>query len=125
MSRRDRILLPEIDFQARVGLLPGESERPQALRARLELRMDLEAAAASDEISESFDYRRVPEILEAAVASGPCDLLESLAGRILAAIMEDSRIRAAGVLLTKQSNPLGDAIGPIGVELWREREDAP
>lgn len=124
MSAQDRILLQEIDFEARVGLLPGESERPQALRATLDIRLDLAAAAASDDVADSFDYRRIPEILQAATAAGPCDLLETLAGRILGLVMEDSRVSSAGVRLSKKSNPLGEAVGAIGVELWRERADA-
>ena len=122
MSRSDRILLSDVGFRARVGVLPGESDAPQELSARLEICLDLTAAAATDSIDSTFDYRRIPEILAAQSAGQPCDLLETLAGRILAAILEDRRVHAAGVCLTKRSLPLGPECGPVSVELWRRRD---
>jgi dihydroneopterin aldolase len=121
MRASDRILLPEFRFWARVGLLPGESDAPQELVGRLEIRMDLREAAESDSIEATFDYRRIPQILGELGRAEPCDLLETLAGRILTAILEDRRVLAAGVRLSKASRPLGEEIGPVSVELWRDQ----
>jgi len=122
MNRSDRIFLPDLSFDARVGVLPGESDLPQELSACLEIQLDLGTAAATDAIDQTFDYRRIPEILAGASAQGPCDLLETLAGRILTAILEDRRVQAAGVRLAKRSLPLGPRCGPVSVELWRRTE---
>lgn len=118
----DRILLPELKFSARVGILPGEAEQAQPLRARLELWLDLDAAARSDRIEDSFDYRRLTGIVEEAVAQGPCGLLEHLAGRMLDGCFADARVRRVRVRLAKLTPVLGEAFGPVAVELDRDRE---
>jgi dihydroneopterin aldolase len=119
----DRIVFPELDFDARVGILSGESDRPQPLRARIEVELSLAAAGRSDELSESFDYRRIEEIV-AAASEGVTGLLETIASRILDGLHEESRVTGASVALHKRRPPLGEAVGPIIVELRRVRGGA-
>jgi len=115
----DRILLGELEFEARVGILPGESDQPQPLGAELEIRIDLSAAAASGRVDDGFDYRLIPELLGETAAAGPYGLLETLAARLAQAILRQDKVDSVRVKLWKQRPPLGDAFGRVAVELFR------
>lgn len=105
----------------RIGVLPGESDRPQPLRVRLRLRADLTAATESGELGDTLDYARISEQVRAVVEDGPWTLLEKLAGEILREVTRDPRVMRASVRLTKDRPPLGPEVGPISVEIERGR----
>ena len=120
----DRILFAELRFDARVGILPGESDSLQPLGGELELCLDLQAVAANDELSEGFDYRHIPELLEGLATAGACGLLETLAARIGDAILVERKVKSVRVRLWKRRPPLGDSVGQVAVELWRHQPSA-
>lgn len=121
----DRIQLRDVRFTARVGILPGESEEPQPMRADLDLWLDLGPAARSDDVDDSFDYRLLPAMLAHTAAAGPFGLLERLGGCLLDAIFVHPAIRRVRVRLTKLRSPLGESVGSVSVVLDRERAQWP
>jgi len=119
----DRILIRGLRVQATHGVLPAEQERSQPFSIDLELRVDLAAAAHSDRLEETVDYGRVAECAVAVVSAGPPrQLIESLAGRVAAAVLDvDRRIEEVTVTLRKLQPPLPLDLDDVGVRMTRRR----
>src|SRR5919199_3587627 len=88
-SSEDRILLEGMVFHGRHGTLPAERELGQPFVVDVELRLNLRPAGLSDDLTQTVDYgevhRRVKEIVE----GEPVNLIETIAERIAAAILQD------------------------------------
>ncbi len=119
----DRILVRGLRVQATHGVLPAEQERSQPFSIDLELLVDLAAAAHSDRLEETVDYGRVAECAVAVVSAGPPrQLIESLAGRVAAAVLDvDRRIEEVTVTLRKLQPPLPLDLDDVGVRMTRRR----
>jgi 7,8-dihydroneopterin aldolase/epimerase/oxygenase len=119
----DRILVRGLRVQATHGVLPAEQERSQPFSIDLELRVDLAASAQSDRLEDTVDYGRVAECAVAVVSAGPPrQLIESLAGRVAAAVLDvDPRIEDVTVTLRKLQPPLPLDLDDVGVRVTRHR----
>ena len=117
----DRIRLRDVRFAAQVGILPGENQVSQPIRADLDLWLDLGAAARSDELGDSFDYRLLPPLFAQVAKAGPFGLLEALAAALLDGLFTHPQLSRVRVRLSKLRPPLGEGVGAVSVELDRER----
>ena len=111
VASEDRILLEGMVFHGRHGTLPAERELGQPFIVDVELRLDLRPAGFSDDLAKTVDYgevhRRVKEIVEGA----PVNLVETIAERIAATILEDhSLVKAVRVKVAKPHVRLGDTV---------------
>jgi 7,8-dihydroneopterin aldolase/epimerase/oxygenase len=97
----DTIRITGIRAYGRHGADPGERERRQLIVVDVVAELDLQAAAAGDELAQTADYAAMRERLIAIVATTSYALLERLAADLLEAIFEDARIRRAAVTLSK------------------------
>jgi dihydroneopterin aldolase len=112
------IVVTDLLLDCTIGVYPGERDRTQRLRFDLELEAT-PPAAFDDDFAQVVDYGAVVEAVKATVAANRGHLLETLGDRILAACMDDPRIRSAEVTIRKLDlDP--DAAG-IGVRLSRRR----
>ncbi len=75
-------------FYAYHGLLPEEASLGQQFEVDLELLRDLSAAGSSDDPADTSDYTAVVSIVKEVVTGSRCQLLETLAERIAAAVGE-------------------------------------
>ncbi len=110
-ASEDRILLEGMVFHGRHGTLPAERELGQPFIVDIELRFDLRPAGFSDDLTKTVDYgevhRRVKEIVE----GPPVNLVETIAERIAATILEDhSLVEAVRVKVAKPHVRLGDTV---------------
>jgi 7,8-dihydroneopterin aldolase/epimerase/oxygenase len=97
----DRIVLRGVRAYGRHGASPGERDNPQAFDLDVTAEIDLRAAQASDELSDTLDYAELHARLVEIVASTSHALLERLAGDLLAAVFADDRIVRAEVSIAK------------------------
>ncbi len=97
----DRIGLRGMRAYGRHGARPGERDDPQAFDVDVTAEIDLRAAQAIDELSETIDYAALHARLVAIVASTSYALLERLAGDLLDAVFDDPRIVRAEVTVAK------------------------
>lgn len=97
----DRIVLRGVRAYGRHGARPGERDHPQAFDVDVTAEIDLRAAQASDELSDTLDYAELHGRLVEIVASTSHALLERLAGDLLAAIFADVRIVRAEISVAK------------------------
>lgn len=97
----DRIALRGVRAYGRHGWQPGERERLQPFEIDVEAELDLRAAQAGDELSETIDYAVLHRRIVAIVEETSYALLERLAGDILEAVFDDRRVARAIVTIAK------------------------
>ena len=116
----DRIELRGLTMRGRHGVFPDERRDGQTFVLDLTVWLDLAVAAASDELSDTLDYgvlaRRAAEIL----GGEPCDLIETVAGRIADDVLTDHRVRAVEVVLHKPQAPIPLQFTDVAVAITRE-----
>jgi dihydroneopterin aldolase len=107
-------------FWGRHGADPGERDRAQPIDVDIELTCNLSRAVASDDLANTIDYGTIYRICEREVTEHSYALLEALGGRIVDAILRDSRVLRVTVRLRKPR--LLEGATPE-VELCSSRED--
>jgi 7,8-dihydroneopterin aldolase/epimerase/oxygenase len=111
-----------LELMAQLGIHPHEKAGPQRIRLDVELLVRDEAAPANvgaDDIRRVVDYQRLVELARAVVATGHVLLVETLAERIAAAALADSRVERARVTVEKP-DAFPD-VAAVGVIVERRR----
>jgi len=117
----DRIEVRTLRLLGVHGLLPEERRVPQPFEIDLDLEVDMDGAAASDDLVDTADYGAAIEAAAAVMAGRPHDLLESLAGAIADAVLQDHRVTSVTVAVRKVHPPVPHDVGSTGVRLTRPR----
>ena len=119
----DRILLESMVLHGRHGTLAAERELGQPFVVDVELRLDLEAAGQSDDLTRTVDYSEVHRRAKEIVEGPPVNLTETVAERIATAVLEEhSMVEAVRVKVRKPNVRLDDTVlaGSV-VEIVRRR----
>lgn len=117
----DRIRIDGITCRARLGVSEEERRIPQQLMVDVAISLDLEAAANTDDVRLTADYRRVIEEVQGTVSQGEFQLLESLTQKICRAILSDTRIGSVQVTARKFPQSLQGKVQSVAVEMTRGR----
>jgi dihydroneopterin aldolase len=118
----DRIELRGLRLVGRIGVLDHERTQDQPLEVDLDLRVDLAAAGASDDLADTVDYGAVCETVAATVTAGHVALLEHLAARVADAVLAlDGRIVAVDLAIRKLRPPVPLDLATSGVRIVRGR----
>jgi dihydroneopterin aldolase len=115
----DRILLSGIQFYGYHGVYPEEQRLGQRFLVDVELCLDLAGAAAADDVSRGVDYSQVYAAVLEVGTRERFKLLEALAARIAATLLERFPVRQVTVRATKPAPPLPGPIGGVTVEVTR------
>ncbi len=117
----DRIELRGLRVLAHCGAGAEERGTPQPLEVDLDVVADLAPAGRSDRLADTVDYGAV---CQAAVESAtvPAALLEHLAERLAAAVLDsDERVEAVTVAVRKLRPPVPHDLASAGVRVHRAR----
>lgn len=118
----DRIALHGIEVWATHGVLPHEEQLGQRFVLDVVVHLDLQRAAASDELADTVDYGGIATVAARAAESPRAQLLESVAGRVVDAVLAaDDRIGRVEVTLHKPGAPLRVPARDVTVHLARDR----
>jgi dihydroneopterin aldolase len=117
----DRIELRGLRARGSHGVLAFERAQGQDFLVDAVLELDLGPAAASDEVADTVHYGELAERLVAVVTGEPVNLIETLAGRLVAVCLEDPRVGAATVTVHKPQAPIPHAFTDVSVTLRRAR----
>lgn len=118
----DLIELRGLRVLALCGVLPEEVARPQPLELDLDLSVDLAAAGASDDLTDTVDYGAVCAVVESTATDGHVQLLEHLVALVADAVLAvDSRITAVDVAVRKLRPPVPQHLASSGVRIRRSR----
>ncbi len=115
----DRIELRGLTVRGFHGVFPDERRDGQDFVVDLTVWLDLSAAAATDRLADTLDYGALAERAAAVIAGEPCDLIESVAGRIADDVLADRRVRAVEVVLHKPQAPIPLRFADVAVVLTR------
>jgi dihydroneopterin aldolase len=116
---RDRISLTGLRVHGRHGVLPQERRDGQDFVVDAVLTLDTRAAAAADDLAQTVDYGALAQRLAAVVAGEPCDLIETLAGRLAELCLADPRVETAEVTVHKPAAPIGLPFQDVAVTVVR------
>ena len=101
------------------GFLKWERETPQTVSIDLEMATDNRAAAAGDRIEDALNYKSVAKRIAAYVGDSRFQLIETLAERIAAILLEEFSIPWVRVLVSKPGAIRGAR--DVGVVIERGR----
>lgn len=124
-SRRDRITVRSIRFDAAHGVYPEEHLKPQPFFVDVEVEADLGPAGRGDALSASVDYSELVRVAVERVGNGGhADLIEALAERIADGAMDVVAASGATVyeVRVRVRKPHAAVAAPIdwaGVEVVR------
>jgi dihydroneopterin aldolase len=83
--------------------------------------LDLGPAAVSDELSATVDYDALAQRVARIVGGKPCNLIETVAARIITDVLTDHRITAAEITIHKPHAPLSHPFTDISVTTYHCR----
>lgn len=118
----DRIVLANMTFDARHGVLDWEKAQPQRFEVDVELVMDAQPAGLEDDIARTVDYRGVYATTRQVVESTTFNLIEALAEAIAHEILGSQPLAQEVVVrVRKPEVQLGGSLDYAGVEIRRVR----
>ena len=118
----DRIVLASLAFDARHGVNEHEKTTTQRFEVDVELELDLGPAGRSDDLAATIDYGAVATLVRGVLDGPPVDLIETLAERIAARLLE--RFPPADAVVVRVRKPdvrLAAPLAYAGVEIRRAR----
>ncbi len=113
----DIVYVRNLVFDAIIGVLPQERVTPQPICVSLELSVDTQTAAESENLNDTLDYAFLAEAVEALAIEQQCLLVETLAQQIAGLALAQPRVEAVRVSVGKP-NALQKA-ELVGVEIYR------
>ena len=121
----DKLILRELHFLARHGILPIERETSQRFSATLELELPLASAGVSDRLDQTLDYCEVQAVVRSIIEGSHKKLIETLAETVAAELLRVfPRLLAVTVEITKPRPPVDFEFAGVAVRIRRERAPA-
>ncbi|MGH3614512.1 MAG: dihydroneopterin aldolase [Pseudonocardia sp.] len=117
----DRIELRGLRVRGRHGVYAEERRDGQDFVVDVVASLDLRAAAASDDLADTLDYGALAVRVAAIVGGAPCDLIETVAGRVADDVLSDGRVLVVEVTVHKPQAPIPLAFADVAVVLRRWR----
>ncbi|MFD0674789.1 dihydroneopterin aldolase [Cohnella sp. GCM10027633] len=118
----DRMLLKRMVFFGYHGVIPEENRLGQKYYVDLDMRLDLDKAARSDDVNDTVNYAEVHALVKAIVEGPHVKLIETLAQKIASALLGTyTSIIEATVSVTKPNPPFDITFDGVTVELRRRR----
>ncbi|WP_435749151.1 dihydroneopterin aldolase [Microbacterium sp. PMB16] len=121
MDFLDEIVLTGLTVFGRHGVYDHERDAGQEFIIDLRLRLSLEQAAASDEVTDTVHYGELAEKVAAVVAGEPVNLIETLAERIAGVALDDRRVQSVTVTVHKPHAPIPLTFADVAVTVHRKQ----
>lgn len=104
------------------GVFDHERESGQEFILDVTVWLDFRAAASSDDLERTVHYGVLAEQIVAAVERDPVDLIETLAERVAALVLEHRAANSVRVTVHKPSAPITVPFADVSVTITRGRE---
>ena len=117
----DRIELRGLTVRGHHGVFDHERRDGQDFIIDVTVWIDLDAAAASDDLADTLDYGTLAARAAAIVAGPPRNLIETVSAEIADSVMTDQRVHAVEVVLHKPSAPIPLTFADVAVVARRSR----
>jgi|JI10StandDraft_1071094.scaffolds.fasta_scaffold414687_2 dihydroneopterin aldolase len=111
-STMDILYIRNLKVDAVVGIFSWEKRIRQPLHLDLEIALDIRQAAATDNIAYALDYKTVSMRLTQYISQSEWHLIETLAEKIAALLMEEFGVTWLRLRLSKPAAlPTADSVG--------------
>ena len=117
----DRIELRGLRVRGHHGVFDHERRDGQDFVIDITVWLDLDVAAASDDLADTLDYGDLAQRAADIVAGPPRQLIETVAGEIADGVMADERVHAAEVVVHKPGAPIPLEFADVAVVARRFR----
>jgi dihydroneopterin aldolase len=108
----DILYIRNLKVDAVVGIFSWEKRIRQPLHLDLEIALDIRKAAATDDIQYALDYKTVSTRLSQFISQSEWHLIETLAEKIAALLMEEFGVTWLRLKLSKPAAlPAADSVG--------------
>jgi 7,8-dihydroneopterin aldolase/epimerase/oxygenase len=114
----DRVFIEDLRIEAVIGIFDWEREIKQVVSLDLEMAFDVRRAAESDAIADTLDYKAVSKRLIHFVESSEFQLVETLAERCAAIVLQEFPVNWLRLKLSKPGAVRGSSA--VGVIIERE-----
>ena len=115
----DTVFIHELRVETVVGIYDWERRIRQTVSLDLEMATDIRAAANSDRIEDTLDYKAVAKRVAQFVAAQQFQLVETLAEKIAVLILDEFKVAQVKVTLHKPGAVSGSR--SVGVSIERSR----
>ena len=117
----DKIFLTGLTVECIVGIWAWERQVKQTVVFDLELAADIRKAAATDNIEDTIDYKKISKRLLTFVGDSQFQLVETLAERVAELIVREFHVPWVKVKLNKQGALRGSR--DVGIIIERTEQD--
>jgi 7,8-dihydroneopterin aldolase/epimerase/oxygenase len=117
----DRIELRGLTVRGHHGVFEHERRDGQDFVVDITVWIDLDRAAASDDLADTLDYGELAQRAAAIVGGPPKKLIETVAGEIADDVMRDERVHDVEVVLHKPQAPIPLRFNDVAVVARRSR----
>lgn len=121
LARSDKITLTGVGCVGYHGVLEAEKQTGQPFFVDATLYCDLRRAAAEDQLAATVDYAAVAECIRDLVTGQSYDLIETLAERIAASILDSFPVQALEITVHKPKAPIEVTFSDVSVTIFREK----
>ena len=120
---KDTIFLSGLTAECIIGIWDWERKVKQKVVVDLEMAADIRKAAASDQIADTLDYKKVSKRLQQFIEQSQFQLVETLTDRIARLVVTEFDVPVVKVRLNKQGALRGSR--DVGIVIERSRADYP
>jgi 7,8-dihydroneopterin aldolase/epimerase/oxygenase len=117
-ARLRHVFVRDLEVMATIGIYDHEKVKPQRIVVNIDLSVK-EAPTMADEISHVVSYEIIAQKVDAIVAEGHVNLVETLCEKIAQSCLKDKRVMAARVRVEKPD--IIPNARSVGVEIERGR----
>ncbi|GAA2041520.1 dihydroneopterin aldolase [Yaniella flava] len=108
------------------GVLDHERATGQTFLVDLELELDVDEAAQTDDVAATVNYAEVAKVVEEIVTGEPVNLIETLAVAMADAILRNfPRVTSVLVTVNKPQAPIPADFANVAVTISRDRHQTP
>ena len=118
----DRITLTGLTVFGRHGVFEHEKRDGQDFVVDVTVWLELSAAAATDDLSQTVHYGELAELAAGIIGGPPRDLIEAVAGEIADAVLAGFPVTAVEVTLHKPAAPIPLRFADVSVTVTRGAE---
>ena len=113
----DTIFIHGLQCECVIGVWEWEKKITQTLVLDIDLATDINKAAASDQLMDTLDYKKISDRVIEYAQANPFDLIESLIERLAKLILEEFDVPWVRIRLDKGG--VVKRVGHVGVQIER------
>jgi dihydroneopterin aldolase len=121
MPYSDRIFLRGLEVECIIGFIEWERRTKQTIVVDIEMPVDCARAAASDDVADTLDYKKVAKRLIGFVEQSQFKLVETLVHKLAMLIIEEFDVEWVRLSVNKPGAIRGSK--DVGVAVLRTRAD--